>query len=258
MRYFNISKRSASFILLFSFFVTLTCIWYFTFPSSEWEKIPNYLMIYIQFVSSRPLEAFLLVNTGPGAIISWVSIPAYLTIFSYIFLYIHGKRNGEQYAKVSKRYLVFLIILGAFAISFQNVSQHYNWYWNPKLNVPSYIDIWTHILSPLLLGALIAPIRLERYLGLDERLKWLPIITILLTASFLWEIGETLALDKNNEAGFYNYPMDSLKDIILGGVITPILVCWIYERLVMDFDWELPEHGNILFRWKYTKLCFVD
>lgn len=49
-----------------------------------------------------------------------------------------------------------------------------------------------------------------------------------------WEIGETLDVQVRPTATYFNYPMDSLKDMIMGAGIGTVLSCWIYERLVTD------------------------
>ena len=148
-----------------------------------------------------------------------------------------GKQKKKQYTIVNKQYLVYLVALGLFAISFQNASQYYGWYWNPELNAPGYVDTWTHITSPWLLGALVAPLALERYFGWDKKFKWFFIFSVLAITAFGWEIGETLDVQTADpEAKYFNYPMDSLKDIIMGAGIAMILSCWIYELFMKYFS----------------------
>jgi len=190
--------------------------------------------MYLGFVVTRPIDAFLSVSTGPGGAVAWVFIPVYSLIIIHVVLYMVGKRKEQKYTIVNKYYLIYLVFLGLFAISFQNASQHYGWYWNPELNAPGYVDTWTHITSPWLLGALFAPLALERYLGWDRKFMWFFIFAVLAVIALGWEIGETLDVALNPSSTYFNYPMDSLKDIIMGAGIGTVLSCWIYERLVMD------------------------
>jgi len=224
----------------FAFFVTviiiLSFVWYFTFPPSAWEGTPNYFQMYVDFVLAQPVSAFLTVSTGPGGTVFWAFIPTYALIGIHMVLYVVGKRRGIQYTILNKRYLTYLVFLGLFAISFQNASQHYGWYWNPELNAPGYVDTWTHITSPWLLGALIVPLALERYLGWDRRFMWIFMFCVLGMIALGWEIAETLDVKVRPSSTYFNYPMDSLKDIIMGAGIGTVLSCWVYERLVMDFS----------------------
>ena len=228
-------KSWMPFIFFFSLIVVLALIWYFTFPASAWKKTPNYLHMYLDFILKRPLEAFFTVSTGPGGTVSWVFIPTYLLIALHVFLYFVGnKKAGFEYTIVTKSYLIYLIILALFALSFQNASQHYGWYWNSELNAPGYVDTWTHITSPWLLGALIIPFGLERYVGLDKKSRWLFIFIVLSIIALVWEIGETVDVQIRQSATYFNYPMDSLKDIIMGVGIGGLLTNWVYELLVTD------------------------
>jgi len=225
----------APFIIFFAIIIVLAFVWYITFPPSAWEGTPNYLEMYLGFVVARPVNAFLTVSTGPGGTVSWAFVPAYSLIIIHVVLYMVGKRKEQQYSIVSKHYLIYLFLLGLFAISFQNASQHYGWYWNPELNAPGYVDTWTHITSPWLLGALIVPLALERYLGWDRKFMWVFMFAVLAIIALGWEIGETLDVQLRPAAtDYFNYPMDSLKDMIMGAGIGTVLSCWIYERLVMD------------------------
>jgi len=225
----------APFIIFFAIIIVLAFVWYITFPPSAWEGTPNYLEMYLGFVVARPVNAFLTVSTGPGGTVSWAFVPAYSLIIIHVVLYMVGKRKEQQYSIVNKHYLIYLFLLGLFAISFQNASQHYGWYWNPELNAPGYVDTWTHITSPWLLGALIVPLALERYLGWDRKFMWVFMFAVLAIIALGWEIGETLDVQLRPAAtDYFNYPMDSLKDMIMGAGIGTVLSCWIYERLVMD------------------------
>ena len=225
----------APFIIFFAIIIVLAFVWYITFPPSAWEGTPNYLEMYLGFVVARPVNAFLTVSTGPGGTVSWAFVPAYSLIIIHVVLYMVGKRKEQQYSIVNRHYLIYLFLLGLFAISFQNASQHYGWYWNPELNAPGYVDTWTHITSPWLLGALIVPLALERYLGWDRKFMWVFMFAVLAIIALGWEIGETLDVQLRPAAtDYFNYPMDSLKDMIMGAGIGTVLSCWIYERLVMD------------------------
>lgn len=235
-------KRWAPVIFFIAVIIVLAFIWYITFPPSAWEGTPNYLQMYLEFVVTRPADAFLAVSTGAGDPIAWVFIPVYSLIVIHIILYIVGKQKKKQYTIVNRYYLVYLVLLGLFAISFQNASQHYGWYVNPNvinpttgMPVPGYVDTWTHITSPWLLGALLVPLALERYLGWDRKFMWFFIFIMLAIIALGWEIGETVDIQIRPAAtDYFNYPMDSLKDMIMGAGIGTILSCWIYERLVMD------------------------
>jgi hypothetical protein len=229
----------APFIFFFALIVVLIFVWYFTFPASAWEDTPNYLGMYLGFVAERPLDAFLTVSTGPGGTVSWAFVPTYALIVIHIILFMVGKQRGIQYTFLNKYYLVYLVLLGLFAISFQNASEHYGWYLNPNYThvttgkpAPGYVDTWTHITSPWLLGALIVPFALERYIGWDRKLMWLFMFVVLAIIALGWEIGETIDVAVNPSPTYFNYPMDSLKDMIMGAGIGSILSCWIYERLV--------------------------
>ena len=225
----------APFIIFFAIIIVLAFVWYITFPPSAWEGTPNYLEMYLGFVVARPVNAFLTVSTGPGGTVSWAFVPAYSLIIIHVVLYMVGKRKEQQYSIVNRHYLIYLFLLGLFAISFQNASQHYGWYWNPELNAPGYVDTWTHITSPWLLGALIVPLALERYFGWDRKFMWVFMFAVLAIIALGWEIGETLDVQLRPAAtDYFNYPMDSLKDMIMGAGIGTVLSCWIYERLVMD------------------------
>ncbi len=162
-------KFWAPFVLFFALIIVLAFVWYFTFPPSAWEDTPNYLEMYLGFITNRPLDAFLTVSTGPGGTVSWAFVPTYSLIGIHIILYMVGKQKKRTYTFLNKYYLVYLVLLGLFAISFQNASEHYGWYWNAELNAPGYVDTWTHITSPWLLGALIVPLALERYLGWERK-----------------------------------------------------------------------------------------
>ncbi len=231
-------KRWAPVLFFSGIIIVLVFIWHITFPPSAWEETPNYLQMYIDFVIARPADAFLTVGTGARGTVAWVFIPVYSLIIIHVILYMVGKQKKQQYTILNKSYLIYLVILGLFAISFQNASQHYGWYWNPKLNAPGYVDTWTHITSPWLLGALFAPLALERFFGWDRRFMWFFLFAVLAMVALGWEIGETIDvyhLRPSPTPSYFNYPMDSIKDIIMGAGVGTILSCWIYERLVMDF-----------------------
>jgi len=190
--------------------------------------------MYFGFVASQPLSAFFNVNTGPGGVIVALSfLPTYLLIGVHVVLERFGKQMKWQFSIVNKQYLVYLVVLALFTISIQNASQYYNWYWNPVLNAPGYVDTWTHILSPLLLGSLIVPFALERYLGWDRRFMWFFMFAVLASVALLWEIAETSDVYLNPTPTYFNYPMDSIKDIIMGTVIGSILSTWFYENIVV-------------------------
>jgi hypothetical protein len=228
-----------TFVLVLIFI--LSTAWYLTFPPSAWGITPNYLQMYIDFIASRPFDAFLSLNTGPGEIISWLFIPAYLAIAAHIALHYLGIRVGREYNVVNRRYLAHLVLLGLFAISFQNASQHYDWYWDPRSGAPGYVDTWTHMTSPWLIGALVAPLALERYLGWERRFMWFIVFSVIAVAALSWEIGETINVYSSVSSSYFNLPLDSLKDIIMGAGIGTVLSCWTYERLVMDLKYNAAD-----------------
>ena len=224
------------FIFFFALIIVLAFIWYVTFSPSAWEETPNYLQMYFEFIVTRPTDAFLTVTAGPEGPVSFTFILTYALLIAHILLYWVGKQKGKQYNFVNKKYLIYLVLLALFAISFQNASEHYGWYWNPEVDAPGYVDTWTHITSPWLLGALIIPLALERYLGWDRKLNWLFILIVLAIVALVWEIGETIDIQIRPSATYFNYPMDSLKDMIMGVGVGGTLSSWIYNRLVIDTD----------------------
>ncbi|MBN1682128.1 hypothetical protein JW865_01075 [Candidatus Bathyarchaeota archaeon] len=221
------------FLLIGSISVLLV-IWYITFPKSSWEQTPNYFLIYFNFIFTRPTDAFLTLNTGPGAKIAWVFLPTYLLIILHFFLHNYSVKAGKTITIVNKNYLIILAILGLGVISIQNCAQYYDWYWNPQLNAPGYVDTWTHILSPTLLGALIAPFALERYFGWNRDNGWFIVFGILTMVALIWEIGETIDVYINPSASYYNFPIDSIKDVIMGAIVGSIISTWLYEKIVVD------------------------
>lgn len=230
-------KRWTPVVFMFLLLIVLLVIWYVTFPPSVWADTPNYFGMYVEFMTSQGLNAFLNVNTGPGGVIvAWSFLPTYLLIAVHVILERLGKNMKWQFSIVNKYYLIYLVILALFTISIQNASQYYNWYWNLRLNAPGYVDTWTHILSPWLLGALVVPFALERYLGWDRRFMWIFVFTVLASIALLWEIAETSDVYLNPTPTYFNYPMDSIKDIIMGAGIGTILSTWFYEHIVMDLS----------------------
>lgn len=228
-------KRLVPVIAVSVLLIVLTVIWYLMFPPSAWEDTPNYLQMYIDFVVTRPLDAFLNVNTGPGGTIVALSfLPTYGLIAVHIILYRFRKHVPQQITILNRYYLIYLVVLGLFTISFQNASQHYNWYWNPELNAPGYVDTWTHILSPTLLGSLIIPFALERYLGWDRKYMVFFTFVVLACIALGWEIAETSDVYLNPSPTYFNYPMDSIKDIIMGAGIGTIVSTWVYKQIVLD------------------------
>ena len=211
----------------------LFVVWFITFSASAWDATTNYLQMYLEFIATKPINAFLTVSTGPGRTVSWTFIPVYIFTVVHVGLYFYQKQKNLEVTIVTKYYLVYLVFLALFAISFQNASQHYDWYWNPVTDSQGYVDTWTHITSPWLFGALIMPLALERYLGWDNKSKWMFTFFVLLIIALVWEIGETVDIQIRASASYFNYPMDSLKDIIMGSVVGSLLSYVIYQHLVM-------------------------
>ncbi|UCH69700.1 MAG: hypothetical protein JSV29_05460 [Candidatus Bathyarchaeota archaeon] len=127
-------KRWAPVLFFSVLIIVLAFIWYILFPKSTWEETPNYLHMYIGFVVTRPVDSFLVISSGPG--VRWASIAAYSLIAINTILYMVGKQK-QQYTILNKYYLIYLVVLGLFAISFQNASQHYGWYLNPNFINPT-------------------------------------------------------------------------------------------------------------------------
>ena len=124
------------------------------------------------------------------------------------------------------------MLLTIFTISFQNASQYYGWYWNEESDIPGFVDTYTHIFSPWLLGALFAPFRLERIFGWEKKSYWIFIFAIITISAFIWEIGETLDTYINPSSVYFNYTLDSIKDLILGIGVGTTVSTWLYERIV--------------------------
>jgi hypothetical protein len=244
-----LSKSNLPYVFFLVLVIALIFAWYATFPSSAWTEKPNYLQMYIVFILSKPIDAFLSTNVGPGGIIGGTFILVYSIITLHVILYFIDTRVKKpiriagipikRFSIVNRKYLVYLIFLALFSLTFQNAAQYYDWYWDPELDAPGYVDTWTHITSPMLLGSLFLPFALERYFGLDRRFYWFPIFAIMIVIALGWEIIETIDVTiRPGSSSYFNYPMDSLKDIIMGAGIGTILSCWIYERLVIDFWYE--------------------
>lgn len=212
---------------------TLVAIWYVTFPPSEWTGTPNYFTMYLNFIACHPSEAFLTISTGPSKAISWTIVlaygfPAFLTL-----LYVKGLKDGRKYVLMNRRYIAYLIVLCFATVTFQNAAQHYGWYMNPATGSQGYVDTWTHIVSSLYVGALIAPLGGERLWGWERARFWVPIMMALALIAVGWEIAENIDLILRPSA-YLNYPMDSLKDIIFSGGVASIITTWMYQRIVID------------------------
>ncbi|UCC33926.1 MAG: hypothetical protein JSW53_02680, partial [Candidatus Bathyarchaeota archaeon] len=113
-------KRWAPVFFFSGIIIILVIIWHVTFPPEAWEDTPNYLQMYVNFVVTRPADAFLTVGTGARGTVAWVFIPVYSLMAIHIILYVVGSRRNQQYTIVNRNYLIYLVILGLFAISFQN------------------------------------------------------------------------------------------------------------------------------------------
>jgi len=213
----------------------LLLVWYSSFPPETWEETPGYLDMYVDYLVNNPGDAFLRVETGPTGRQSWFVIPVYLGVGLLVLAYAAGKIRKEVYVVMNRRYIIYLVVLAVFAITFHNAAQFYNWYWNPELNAPGFVDTWTHITSPWLIAALISPLALGRFLHWERRSMWFFIFAINMTAALGWEIAESGA-SWDPDPNYFNYPMDSLKDLILGGLVATVIGTWIYERLVIDVE----------------------
>ncbi len=213
----------------------LLVVWYRSFPERAWVETPDYMGMYLDYVFNNPGDAFLRIETGPTGRQSWFVMPIYLGITALVLAYSVGKIKHEKYVVMNPVYIVYIIVLGVLAITFQNAAQFYNWYWNPELNAPGFVDTWTHITSPWLIAALVAPLSLERFLQWKRRSMWFFIFAVNVIAALGWEIAESSA-SWDPGASYFNFPMDSIKDLILGAGIATVLGSWIYERVVLDSE----------------------
>ncbi|MDH5362187.1 MAG: hypothetical protein OEW84_02615 [Aigarchaeota archaeon] len=208
-------------------------LWLQSFPPRAWQETPDYLGLYFGYVSSRPLEALLRVEAGPLSKQGWFVIPVYVGVAAITIGYIVGKKSRLEIVIVNRRYIVYLILLGLFAITFQNAAQFYNWYWNPELNAPGFVDTWTHLTSPWFLGALVAPLSIERIFRWDRKHGWFFVAAVNAISALGWEIAESSA-SWDPSPGYFNYPMDSVKDIVMGAFLATVVAWWFYERLVVE------------------------
>lgn len=213
--------------------VLIMVLWYATFPQSQWMSSPNYLYMYFSYVASDTIRAFFSVNTGPTGDISWVVILGYSFIVAIVASHIAGRVRGVEYVIANGPYLAYMVLLGLFAISFQNAAHNYGWYWNPAAGAPGYVDTWTHIVSSWFIGSLVLPLALERYLGWERKYFWVPPLMILIFFSTGWELAENVALILYPGA-FFNTPLNSIQDLVFGTTVAPILATWLYQRFVMD------------------------
>jgi hypothetical protein len=213
--------------------VLIVVLWYATFPASQWSSAPNYAYMYFLFIISNPAQAFLSINTGPTGNISWLIALGYGLIVVEVGLCLIGKRRAMDYLIVNWQYLLYMVLLALFTISFQNAAQYYDWYWNPATNSLGYVDTWTHIVSSWLICGLALPFAIERYFGWNRKLFWAPPMMLMAFFSIGWELAENVAL-LLHPGSFVNTPINSIQDIIFGTVVGPMLALWIYGRLVMD------------------------
>ena len=76
------------------------------------------------------------------------------------------------------------------------------------------------------------PFRLERIFGWEKKRYWVFIFALITIFAFVWEIGETLDTYINPSSVYFNYPLDSIKDLIFGIGVGTIVSTWLYERIV--------------------------
>lgn len=208
-------------------------LWYATFPNSQWGSTPNYILMYLSYIWSSPLQAFFCVDTGPTGNISWLVVLGYGLITVEAALLVIGRRRKVDYVLANRRYLALVALLALFTISLQNSAQFYDWYWNPATDSPGYVDTWTHIVSSWFICCLTLPFAIERYLGWERKLFWFPPLMIMAFFSIGWELAENVALILH-PGSFFNTPLNSIQDIIFGAVVGPVLALWVYRRLFMD------------------------
>ncbi len=103
------------------------------------------------------------------------------------------------------------------------------------MNAPGFVDTWTHITSPWLIAALVAPLPFERFFQWRMRTIWFFIFAVNIIDALVWEIAESSA-SWDPGAGYFNYPMDSIKDLILGAGVATVIGSWLYERIVLDHE----------------------
>jgi hypothetical protein len=213
--------------------VLILVVWYATFPASQWASAPNYLSMYLAFLASNLVQALFSINTGPTGDISWLVVLGYMFMAAHVVLFLAGKRRGVEYIIANWRYLIYMVLLGLFTISFQNAAHNYGWYWNPSTGGPGYVDTWTHIVSAWFIGSLALPFAFERYLGWERKYFWIPPLMVLVFFSAGWELAENVALILH-PGSFFTTPINSIQDLIFGTTVAPILATWLYQRLVMD------------------------
>lgn len=227
---------SASFTtLLFGItLATLVAVWYYTFPASEWEGTTNYFAMYLTFLVNYPAEALLTISTGPSKAISWTVALAYGFPILLTALYMKGNRDGRKYVLMNRQYIIYMTLLCFTTVTLQNAAQFYGWYMNPATGSQGYVDTWTHIVSSLYVGSLIAPLGGERLWGWSRARFWVPVVMALALIAVGWEVAENVDLVLRPGA-YLNYPMDSLKDIIFSAGVASIITTWAYQRIVMDY-----------------------
>lgn len=213
--------------------VLMLVVWYATFPPSQWASTPNYLFMYLEFLVSNPLQAFLSISTGPTGNISWLALLGYAFMVAHVAVFYAGKRRGAEYIIANWEYLVYMVLLGLFTVSFQNSAQHYSWYWNPATDSPGYVDTWTHIVSAWFIGSLVMPFAFERYLGWERKYFWVAPFVVLFFFSAGWELAENVVLILH-PGSFFNTPLNSIQDLVFGTTVAPVLASWIYQYLVME------------------------
>jgi len=220
-------------IVVLVLILILSGMWLNSFPPRAWQETPDYLGLYLRYITTRPLEALLRIEAGPLSKQGWFVIPVYLGVAAITVGYVLGRRLQLEIVVLNRVYLAYLIPLALFAITFQNAAQYYNWYWNTGLNAPGFVDTWTHLTSPWLLGALVAPLSVERIFHWDRKHGWFFVAAVNLFSALGWEIAESSA-SWDPSPNYFNYPMDSLKDIVMGAFLATVVTCWIYQRLVVE------------------------
>jgi len=128
--------------------------WYLT-PPSDWAKTPNYLAMYINFIITMPVDAFLTISTGPGNAISRLVILAYGFPIFLIVLHWMGRISALykllRWDSSRFRYPLKTIFICAFLSSFSHiftdmwihpVSGYIRWPFIVLENNPVYLGQW--------------------------------------------------------------------------------------------------------------------
>jgi len=204
-------------------------LWLSSFPP---QNMPDYLGMYLRYVSQDPLRALFTREHGPSSKTLYALVLIVITVIVSI-LQRFGWTHGLKIVYINKLWIATVVPLAFFVLSIDATATHYNWYWNPELNAPGQVDWWTHMLSVMLLAYLIAPYAIESVFGWSRRQMWFFMLVIAFIAAAWWEYGENLAVAGAGNEYYFNFYMDSVKDVIMG-IIGAALACLLYEKVVIE------------------------